>query len=727
MPIRPEALPRVAFARKCVNLLLRVVVLSCLLLTVGSFGFAQPAAAADLSRPVPKRARRLVQEGRRLAKQDKFVAAEAKFRQAIKIAPQFVQAHLNLVYLKTYFVQETGSTEVEYRELARLEPLNPVYPLVLAVSRLERTHDYSPPEEKTELLQRASKLVPDWPWAHYARAFLHKRDGKYEEMVRELEQFLRDRPQVRLGWVHLAWTLDGELGRWTEAEKAYRQMAKLRGHPVSLNVWRMRLKASGESDAARARLRKELGGWQKRNLLPQYRMVVARAYRALLNDDATAQGIEDAVKRSHPNWTRPVGYDSGAPYTVREEIDGPLRVLAGGRHGWLFIELRRAEQEKDFSKRIDRIRWLMARKPIPALRWLMQRSLFEAQIGAKSWSDAKATLDELLASKPRGVGSRLKLALALADSKVDLEDALRLVQEAGESQLRFQEWTRPKEFGLEEWKRHFGSPEYQRRVHNNTLAAIADAKGWVLAQQEKLEEAERELRTAVGLNPNPQAQYHLGLVLDQRGEIPEALDVLVRAASQQSPFQAKARKAADLVFEKEHAAGVDALIKRVKEGQMEGRREQILNEFIQEPAKDFELTALNGRSYRLSALRGKVVLINFWSIYCGPCIAEMPDLVRLYQEYQEAGLEILSIAIDDYEVEVKAFVEERRLPFPVLFDTDNKVGSLYEVNGVPDNLFIDRAGNIRLRHLGRRGEAALRVVVKALLEGPPPSNSVPKP
>lgn len=128
-------------------------------------------------------------------------------------------------------------------------------------------------------------------------------------------------------------------------------------------------------------------------------------------------------------------------------------------------------------------------------------------------------------------------------------------------------------------------------------------------------------------------------------------------------------------------------------------RKWLQNNMLEYPAKDFELPALAGETYRLSSLRGRPVLINFWATWCGPCIDEMPYLIQLYKKHGQAGLEILAISIDQDTSKTRSFVAEHKLPFPVLLD-DGQVGQLYGVGPIPDTIAVDPAGNIRYRQVG---------------------------
>ena len=597
--------------------LLVVILMACLALAAPArplegqrAGRTQSPTAADLDRPVPERARRLQQEGRRLAEQEKLTKAEAKFRQAIQLAPQFVQAHLDLVRLRVYYLQDLAGAEAEYRTLAAAEPGNPLFPYVL-VKGLQRFLDA---EEEKELLRQAAELVPEWSRALEERALLLSKEHKYKE----LEQLLAAQPELMGSAGSLLAKHLERSGRWAEAKRMSQKVAEHHHAPFSLAVWRLELKLAGESEAARARLREELERWQQADLTPRYRRQVAYAYRRLLDDPETAQAIKEAVEREHSGPEEAHSVESGmAPRVLGGEMDEPERVLVGGRQAQLYNRLMGASVvNDDAAQKVARIGTLLQERLQPSLRRLIQQNLLKTQMEAKDWPGARATLAEIVASKPENIESRFKLALALAENKVDLDQALDLLEEAQALRQQFQPWDRPKQFRVREWEERYG-PEDQRQAYNNTLATLADARGWMLAEQGKLEEAEQELRTAVSLNSSQQARYRLGVVLDRRGKSEKALDLLAQAAAQKGSHAETAREAAEIVFEKRHGPGpgLDTLIERARGALVGEKRKELARQFTQEPAQDFELVAVDGLSYRLSALRGKVVLIDFFTTW----------------------------------------------------------------------------------------------------------------
>ncbi len=112
-------------------------------------------------------------------------------------------------------------------------------------------------------------------------------------------------------------------------------------------------------------------------------------------------------------------------------------------------------------------------------------------------------------------------------------------------------------------------------------------------------------------------------------------------------------------------------------------------------APGFELTGLDGKPVSLGQFKGRVVLLNFWSTLCGPCVAEMPSLNRLYLSLKDRGFEVVSVAIDASDKPVREFVGEKKIAFTVLVDREKEVFfDDYAGPSLPANYLIDRNGTI---------------------------------
>jgi peroxiredoxin len=116
---------------------------------------------------------------------------------------------------------------------------------------------------------------------------------------------------------------------------------------------------------------------------------------------------------------------------------------------------------------------------------------------------------------------------------------------------------------------------------------------------------------------------------------------------------------------------------------------------------DFTLTDLQGKSWNLKQLRGKVVLVNFWATWCAPCRKEMPDLDALYKRFHPQGLVILAISDED-AAKVQPFITEKKTAYPVLLDAGSKVTKLFGVDGIPKTFVYDREGKLIAQSIDMR-------------------------
>lgn len=124
-------------------------------------------------------------------------------------------------------------------------------------------------------------------------------------------------------------------------------------------------------------------------------------------------------------------------------------------------------------------------------------------------------------------------------------------------------------------------------------------------------------------------------------------------------------------------------------------------------APNFQLHDMNGRVVALSDLRGKVVLLNFWATWCGPCRVEMPAMEELYRRYPRKDFEILAVSTDSQGTAVtRPFQEEHQLTFPILHDSDFRVGLTYGARTLPMTFMVDREGIVRQQIFGARDWAA---------------------
>lgn len=124
---------------------------------------------------------------------------------------------------------------------------------------------------------------------------------------------------------------------------------------------------------------------------------------------------------------------------------------------------------------------------------------------------------------------------------------------------------------------------------------------------------------------------------------------------------------------------------------------------VGDEAPNFRLYDLAGKVVDLSELRGKVVLLNFWATWCGPCRIEMPSMEQLYRTFPRREFEILAISTDPQGVVVtRPFQQEIGVTFPILHDPDMRIGLTYGARSLPMTVMLDRRGVVRQKIFGAR-------------------------
>jgi peroxiredoxin len=148
-----------------------------------------------------------------------------------------------------------------------------------------------------------------------------------------------------------------------------------------------------------------------------------------------------------------------------------------------------------------------------------------------------------------------------------------------------------------------------------------------------------------------------------------------------------------------------------------GLTENVPAETVQDAAPDFTLKSQKNGNLKLSELRGKVILINFWASWCGPCRQEMPVLDELYRHYRSLDFTILGVNVEQNSDDAESLLKDVPVSFPILFDTENKISKLYGVKGMPSTVLVDRDGKIRYVHMGYQPgvEAEYQTQIRALI------------
>jgi len=133
-------------------------------------------------------------------------------------------------------------------------------------------------------------------------------------------------------------------------------------------------------------------------------------------------------------------------------------------------------------------------------------------------------------------------------------------------------------------------------------------------------------------------------------------------------------------------------------------------------APDFTLSTIQGQTVHLSEYRGQVVLLNFWATWCPPCRAEIPGLVKAYQQYKGKGFTIVAVNLMEDKDTVTSFAAQQHMDFPVLLDPDGAAGSVFVGRGIPTSYLLDRNGVVRQVVVGSMPEDTISQLVQSLVD-----------
>ncbi len=135
-----------------------------------------------------------------------------------------------------------------------------------------------------------------------------------------------------------------------------------------------------------------------------------------------------------------------------------------------------------------------------------------------------------------------------------------------------------------------------------------------------------------------------------------------------------------------------------------------------DPAPNFKLSTMDGKTIELKQLAGKAVVVNFWATWCGPCRREIPGMIRIYEKYKAKGLEIVGISLDRGGWnDLKPFLAKNPIAYLIVLGGNAEAEAYGGIEGIPTTFFVDRKGNIVSKTVGSMEEADFEKAVKSIL------------
>jgi thiol-disulfide isomerase/thioredoxin len=610
-----------------------------ILMLILSIGICSPTTFAQ-EKPRATRAQELFEQANAAISKGEFDAAISTIEEALKVEPSWAELHLKLGIASLFKFVQTRDANFDAKAMASLT--------------------------------RASELNPKLAAPHYYLGIHYTAKKKYEEAIRHFEKAISADPADTASYA----------AKWE---------AQLNQPDFEREISAIRIEV--ESLAARSFTDKQ----QRANAM----LAVAKGY-TLIGDDAGREKVEARFEAEFPE---------------REESSQIL--------------FRRAVAEKNKERQADLLEELFSRNA-KTRQWPLYSMAFRARAtqqnvsGEKLLTLGRAWIDSAGQDPYQKITSMATVVAVLAEKKTNLAEAEAIADDA----LKTVAALSPDSVmgggaGLEEKNRFI-----------NFLKELAQrSKGFVLLKQGKPDEAARELNAA--LQPVIKEVEKNGFILwkdmdlrevsvrprvlwlaelyEAQGELERAAKYLFAGFGDDPVANMYIRDRSLAIFNRlgrsadQAGAALSEAERRYKalitasSNRKDEERKSLIAKKINQPAPDFQVTTLDKKVIRFGELKGKVVVLNFWATWCGPCVVEMPHFQTAARKYNgNSKVVFIAVSVDNNRALVGPFL--RRIKYTDLAAYDGGAANSYNIASIPTTVIIDRGGMIQYRDVGFGGE-----------------------
>jgi len=594
---------------------------------------------------------------------------------------------------------------------------------------------YTRTTEALTLVERARQLAPDDPDVARLLVATYSMYPRYEQAIAVADSFIatgRANAELRMAKADaMAWlgalvtepdtTLrsraDQEYAavreKWPDHPGAYlvtgRRMLRERRPAEALPLLERAVKLSPRSNSIRLAYwdalsaRSDIGAEEKRSL-------IHADMEAYLETRDHAVGARLAVAQ-HLHRTQ--DFDRLVPLwdSIEQEHAGTWEAA---RVAFLRAWLSADSTYKRVTSAADSI--LVHRRVVDEMRRVLEMPGINSSVrnsakGRVFWAlgaDSTSSADELLRvftelERSRSLASRkhVTLPVLLAERGAHLE----LAEELARGALDAMEEEREQ---YEQWPEWYTVEEYAEWMDNNHFRAYSTL-GWVLFHRGDVAEAKRQLEQAHDIvNTNPEAPYRLGRIAEAEGDIATA-ERWYTSGRGREDWDRSSSDALERLYRTRHGSldGFETYLAAIDERERVRRRAKIESERFAEPEPlpEFEHEWMNGGTFSSADLKGRIAVINFWGVWCGPCVREAPEIQKFAEKFRDhPDVVFITVANDTDPETTRDFMQEKGYDFPVLFDSGlvRSAG----IRGFPTTLFVDADSRIVFSHIG----ATLRLV-----------------